>query len=963
MTNKFEENAGGGGVQAALSQNSFFFCFRNSALPSLFSETSTTAGRHYAPRRIEWMIPHMKTSYFQTLVAGVLILFAHLGSAQTAVIPPTISAQPTNQTVVHGANVTFMVTATGTDLTYQWRKNGKDFADYENVSGAGTHTLKLVGVAQIDAGDYSVLIRNASGAITTAVATLEIKPITVFSDDFEMGLTNWTAFSELPGLVEALHQSATAKKLNPTSKGSLSPEATRLTVSDEQNHSPKGSRSALLDSSQQKMYHNLGMELPARVRATFWIYDDGGSQSRWYGELRGYTGPGHGIYTFPAGMKQLFAIGRYGSSFGTNHTGQLVGEKADMKKYQAKVERGKNTGWFNLADAPDRSVGWHKFAIERDANGTTIHFYVDDVLGRTIEQADHVLLDCVTIGSIGTGTGVGNAWFDDVKVEAFPWRFDWQSKDSEGKGLFDWMKLRETGDDPVITDVRQINTVAQVDAADFQNSIGKWNTERSAIYAADMRGAMDYVFTVPAADAYRIEIEGRERRGKMPVVKLPLNVWIDGEYLGRFILPYDGKTNGFVHCFTPFITSGQHTVRVYWDNAENKCSLYLQAVRLQTLDGVDLNNNGFKDWAETRVLAQSGLNPVPHSSRASPVCIEGRGRYFSMIQCKAGGLLDEMQSVTVQSGAGDLWFADVPLSANGSTQIRVSHQNGILNESSEIEWEVTNLLEADNTVIRKGDALLLNAQPTKESSGAVNIAIAGIADYSTDAAKPVAHRFDKAGTFTVTGTFLPTGATRSITVKVVEASFGDSISAWVGKRRFWDMENIPPEVVIEADPRLKLTRVSKEERAQQIPTPPPLGINGHQYSVIADAAEPRVVVARLGANGPIIARSVVEGFRLFNWYDTYLRYVQIHDDGSQTIEEAMILSLMRPDIKVVVRIIVSGVTFDDGTLTKTLMADDFDTLGICRVRYIRADGVKNSVCHVTKVYQGDTLIGWPAYEK
>ncbi|MGI8966471.1 MAG: hypothetical protein ACR2H1_10355, partial [Limisphaerales bacterium] len=104
-------------------------------------------------------------------------------------------------------------------------------------------------------------------------------------------------------------------------------------------------------------------------------------------------------------------------------------------------------------------------------------------------------------------------------------------------------------------------------------------------------------------------------------------------------------------------------------------------------------------------------------------------------------------------------------------------------------------------------------------------------------------------------------------------------------------------------------------------------------------------------------------FRLFNWYDTYLRYVKIHADGSQTIEEAFILSPMQPNITVVVRIIVSGVTFDDGTVTKTLTSADFDELGICRVRYIRADGVKTSVCHTTKVYQDGVLIGWPAYEK
>lgn len=84
------------------------------------------------------------------------------------------------------------------------------------------------------------------------------------------------------------------------------------------------------------MYRNLGVELAGAARATFWIYDDGGTQYRCYGELRGYTGAGHGIYVSPSGMKQLFAIGRYTAGFGNNQTGNLADEEVNPKKYQGK---------------------------------------------------------------------------------------------------------------------------------------------------------------------------------------------------------------------------------------------------------------------------------------------------------------------------------------------------------------------------------------------------------------------------------------------------------------------------------------------------------------------------------------------------------------------------------------------------------------------------------------------------
>ena len=62
-------------------------------------------------------------------------------------------------------------------------------------------------------------------------------------------------------------------------------------------------------------------------------------------------------------------------------------------------------------------------------------------------------------------------------------------------------------------------------------------------------------------------------------------------------------------------------------------------------------------------------------------------------------------------------------------------------------------------------------------------------------------------------------------------------------------------------------------------------------------------------------------------------------------------------------VIVSGVTFEDGTVTKTLAPADFDELGICRVRFVRGAGVATSVCHTTKAFQDGVLIGWPSAEK
>jgi hypothetical protein len=64
--------------------------------------------------------------------------------------------------------------------------------------------------------------------------------------------------------------------------------------------------------------------------------------------------------------------------------------------------------------------GLHTFVIERRSDGTTVDFYVDGILSRTMTGATLGSLDTAAIGSVGSGTGsVGESWIDDVKVEYF----------------------------------------------------------------------------------------------------------------------------------------------------------------------------------------------------------------------------------------------------------------------------------------------------------------------------------------------------------------------------------------------------------------------------------------------------------------------------------------------------------------------------------------------------------------
>jgi hypothetical protein len=79
-----------------------------------------------------------------------------------------ITSQPASQSVVRGNAFTLSVSATGTALTYQWRKGGNP------ITGSTASTLTVSGAADADAGSYDVVVTNALTSVTSNAATITV---------------------------------------------------------------------------------------------------------------------------------------------------------------------------------------------------------------------------------------------------------------------------------------------------------------------------------------------------------------------------------------------------------------------------------------------------------------------------------------------------------------------------------------------------------------------------------------------------------------------------------------------------------------------------------------------------------------------------------------------------------------------------------------------------------------------
>jgi len=89
---------------------------------------------------------------------------------------PFLYRYPENQNVIGNSSATFNVLASGASpLSYQWLLNGLKLSDDLRIVGAQSNVLTIVGAQIGDVGNYQLVVSNAFGTVTSAVATLNVQ--------------------------------------------------------------------------------------------------------------------------------------------------------------------------------------------------------------------------------------------------------------------------------------------------------------------------------------------------------------------------------------------------------------------------------------------------------------------------------------------------------------------------------------------------------------------------------------------------------------------------------------------------------------------------------------------------------------------------------------------------------------------------------------------------------------------
>jgi len=106
-------------------------------------------------------------TFFSELPASVATALRAKVDGAAAVGSPTITTQPSTQTAAVGGSATFSVVAVGdAPLAYQWSR------DEVELAGATAATLTLPALTAAAVGNYTVVVRNGVGSITSVAAPL-----------------------------------------------------------------------------------------------------------------------------------------------------------------------------------------------------------------------------------------------------------------------------------------------------------------------------------------------------------------------------------------------------------------------------------------------------------------------------------------------------------------------------------------------------------------------------------------------------------------------------------------------------------------------------------------------------------------------------------------------------------------------------------------------------------------------
>ncbi len=528
--------------------------------------------------------------------------------------------------------------------------------------------------------------------------------------------------------------------------------------------------------------------------------------------------------------------------------------------------------------------------------------------------------------------------------------------DSDGDGYSDDVELNELYSDPNAQDLSGAPVIVNtVDGSAFSSVRGSWNSEGTELYSVDSTGSVDYSLNFAEAGVYRIVVALTEHNAyKSGSSTFELRASLDGHSYGiRSASVYYGDT-AELHYYLPYLASGNRNLSLDWLNGFGDAFLRIRSVRLERIDGVDTDLNGIDDWAETRANHFGSEADLPLAIYASPFCFEGTSFAPVSVAIESHPALDAstLRSETVEQALYNGYYTDIALTVDEDRVVLIDDQSGLRSAQYTLNWEAFNAHEHTFIHIRLNDSLLLTVMdaslPVARPIELELTAPDGTVETHVLAAEArLQALFDQAGDWELQATLLPLASEDPIVydsaIHVSSASLTPAPILFENTPRPWTPSISDGEVVVESDKGLPLYEANPGTM------PRSFDLNG--------SVNGGRVIARLSEDGPILSTTETKVVRDYSRTETRNQVVESFPDGTVMVSAYIILNEVPDDLILDLKVFKSGVTLDDGTLRRTVTADDFDEQGRFQFFMLRSPGVDGGNCHRYWFTQGDDIIG------
>lgn len=527
-----------------------------------------------------------------------------------------------------------------------------------------------------------------------------------------------------------------------------------------------------------------------------------------------------------------------------------------------------------------------------------------------------------------------------TNLQEYQFGTDPNNADTDGDSLSDYDEIFVYGTDPLVSNQLASVLVAAPNPQQYASATGGWDFNADgSLSARERRGEISYSFMVTEAGLHEILIDGAPIGTLRPVERLPLVISIDGNLVGRAeLLSLDGEP-GQVRLISPWLVPGTYSLEILHDNYRTARRLRLDGITINRLGGIDTSGDGIPDWVQQREQSRHSLTHVPTTSRTSPVSIEGQTDLLDLLSLSFTHPGDtESTPLAATASVNQEFFADLPLSATGDTTLHASFANGLVEQTTTITWQPTNLFDFDQDElhIRLNDSLLLDAfsAPTADGS-AYTITLSDASgnplsfpDHNGQgiAGQPFVASFETAGTFTLNATH--GGQSSTTTLHVHTADLGAPYSVNAYRPRLWSPPQLGSLIQLEADQSLGLVELTSD------PDNDP-----RSFRIATFEAGPRHIIARLpadaeGAPSAILARSTINAFYLAYLSETEdAQIIAQLPDGTWLLSGSLIAVNLPEDILVRLRSFFQGTVFTNGGNQLWLDQSDFNANGIAEIIY------------------------------